>query len=410
MAETAFLQLPRAGRAARWLLVDTLGNRIGRVQLGSLADAAAQIGSRRLVVLMPGEYVTLHRTDIPSRNAQKVLQAAPFTLEDRLAEEVDALHFAAGGRQSDGYLIAVTARARMREWQQMLAAVQLTPTRMVADMTAVPPVDGELRAVLDDGFALIRLPDGSGFTAEETLAPAIVRKHLQQKDTAATVQRISVRGADEPSRDAFVAALDGLPVEVSVEAAGDAALSLLAAGLHGQQGLDLQQGEFRIRGSAEERWRTWRIPAILLAACLLLGLAQEIIYYIHLKHEASALDSQVAELFSQAMPGSRSQPGTEQVRMQQRLTQLQGGSSGTALLPMLDALGTALSANPTVQVSLLDYRNSSLQAQLQAGSVVALDAIKTGLSQQGSYSVKLDSVSVTGSQATGRLILQGATP
>jgi general secretion pathway protein L len=409
MAETAFLQLPRAGGSARWLLVDAIGNRIGGVQRGTLSEAAAQLHGRRLVALAPGEHVTLYRADIPSRNAQKVLQAAPYTLEDRLAEEVDGLHFAASERLPAGYLIAVAARTRMRDWQRMLNEAQLVPAQIIPDMTAIPPQEGELRVVLDDGFALVRYPDGSGFTAEADLAPALLHRHLLVKDAASALQRISLRGADEQARAALATALDGVAVEVAQEPTDDAALAILAAGLHGQRGLDLQQGEFKVHGSAEERWRTWRIPAVLLAACLLLGLTQEIIYYVHLKREAVSLDAQVAEVFSQAMPGSRSQPGSEQVRMQQRLTQLQGGASGTSLLPMLDALGGALAANPSVQVSLLDYRNGSLQAQLQAGNAVALDGIKTALGQQAGYSVKLDSVSVTGNQATGRLILQGAS-
>src|SRR5690348_12820463 len=98
MAESLFLQLPRADGTARWLLVDALGNRIGFVQKGSLADAAAQAQGRRLTVLAPGEHVTLLFADIPSSSPQKVLQAAPFMLEDRLAEDVDTLHFAAGLR------------------------------------------------------------------------------------------------------------------------------------------------------------------------------------------------------------------------------------------------------------------------------------------------------------------------
>ena len=410
MAETAFLQLPRNGEPARWLLVDAIGNRIGGVQHGSLTEAAAQLHGRRLVALAPGEYVTLYRADIPSRNAQKVLQAAPYTLEDRLAEEVDGLHFAASERLPTGYLIAVAARARMRGWQQMLSEAQLTPTQIIPDMTAIPPQAGELRVVLDDGSALVRHPDGSGFTAEATLAPALLQKHLQLKDAAATLQRISIRGADEQTRAALAKALEGVSVEVVQEPAGDGALAIFAAGLRGQHGLDLQQGEFKVQGSAQERWRTWRIPVMLLAACLLLGLVQEIVYYVHLKREAASLDVEVAEVFNQAMPGSRSQPGSEQVRMQQRLSQLQGGASGTSLLPMLDALGGALATSPSVQVSLLDYHNGNLQAQLQAGNVAALDGIKTALSQQAGYSAKLDSVSVSGNQATGRLSLQGASP
>src|SRR6267142_6525627 len=108
MAETLYLQLPRSDVPARWLAMDTLGNRIGRVQQG--LPTPEQARGRRLVAIVPGEHVVLSRTDIPSRSVQKVLQAAPFTLEDKLVDDVGALHFAAGPREANGYLIAVTAR------------------------------------------------------------------------------------------------------------------------------------------------------------------------------------------------------------------------------------------------------------------------------------------------------------
>lgn len=409
MAETAYLQLPRADSPAHWLLVDALGNRIGRVQRGTLQEAAEQLRGRRLVALVPGEHVALYRADIPSRNTQKVLQAAPFALEDRLAEEVDALHFAAGERQAGGYLIAVVARRCMQDWQAQLASVQLTPAQLVPDMAALPSREGELQVLLDDGYALARTPDGGGFTAEADLAPGLVRKQLRMGGAAA-VRHIAVHAATAEACEAFKTGLNGTSAAIGTQVSSDAPLSVLAAGLHGRHGLDLQQGEFKLSGSAEEQWRLWRAPAVLLAGCLVLGLAQQIVNYVHLKREATGLDTQVEETFTQAMPGSRNQPGSELVRMQQRLSQLQGGMSGAALLPMLDALGGALNNNPGVQVTTLDYHNGSLQAQLQAGNATSLDALKSALSQQATYTVKLDSVTVAGSQAQGRLILQGANP
>ena len=113
MAESIYLQLPRAPGPAHWLLVDALGNRIGQVQQGSLADAATQAHGRRLTAFVPGEQVSLFLADIPSRSLQKVQQAVPFLLEDKLAEDADVLHFAAGLRDTGGHLVARSEERRV---------------------------------------------------------------------------------------------------------------------------------------------------------------------------------------------------------------------------------------------------------------------------------------------------------
>jgi len=151
----------------------------------------------------------------------------------------------------------------------------------------------------------------------------------------------------------------------------------------------------------------WRTAAMLLAACLLLLLIQQGVGYVRLKREAAALDAQVTQMLSQAMPGSHISPGTEKARMQQLLAQLQGGGSAGALLPLLDALGSAVAANPSIQVIALNYQGGSLQAQLQANDIGALDALKSSLGGQAGVTANLDSVNASGSQVTGRITLTG---
>ncbi|HEX4301019.1 MAG TPA: type II secretion system protein GspL [Gammaproteobacteria bacterium] len=403
MAESLFLQLPRADVPARWLLLDTLGNRIGHVQQGSLAEAAPQSKGRRVTALLPAERVTLLHVEVPSRNPQKVLQAVPYMLEDKLAEDVETLHFALGARSDAGQLVAAVGRAYMREQLDALAAAGLESAHLVPDVCAIAPEPETVVAVLEADTVLARFPDGSGFGTDRTLAVHLLRRRLTGD---AGITRIVMHGSPE-EMDALDAALADLPLERLRQPREAGMLPLLANSLTHQRGLDLLQGEFKNQTPMQEHWRQWRLAAMLLAACLLLSLAQQVSSYLRLRHQAAALDAQVVQLFTQAMPGSRLQTGTEVQQMKQRLAELQGGNSAGSMLGLLDALGTGLGSNPSIQVTAVSYQGGSLQAQLQAADIGALDALKGVLNKQSGVTANLDSVNAAGNQVTGRIVLSG---
>lgn len=405
MAESIFLQMPRVPGPFHWLLVDALGNRIGRVQQGALADAAAQAKGRNLTALVPGEQVLVFPAEIPSRNLQKVQQAAPFILEDKLAADVETLHFSAELRDAGKPLVAVTDQDRMRRWLGEMAEAGLEPMQLMADVTALPPpVDGVVVA-LDAGYAVVRFADGSGFTTERELALDVLRRRLAEREGDAPPLQIALHAGEADDPAGFAASLIG--AEVAQHPLQDGLLPLLAASLRRQRGLNLLQGAFQIRTGFQEHWRIWRVAIVLLVVCLVLGLVQQGMSYVSLKREAGALDTQVAQLFNQAMPGSRQVAGAEKSRMQSLLAQLQGGGNAGSLLSLLSDLGGAMAANPSIQVIAVDYRNGTLEAQLQASDIGSLDALKATLSKQSGLSVTLDSVSAAGSQVTGRIALSG---
>ena len=407
MAESIYLQLPRAPGPVHWLLVDAVGNRIGHVQQGTLADAAAQARGRKLTAFVPGEQVMLFLADIPSRNLQKVQQAAPFMLEDKLAQDVESLHFAAGLRDAGNHLVAVTGQEHMRRWLDEIGQAGMEPAQLVADATALTGQPGAVTIALDGLYALVRFPDGSGFTAERGLALSLLAKRLTVREGEPPL-RVTLYATEEDG-PGFAAALSATGAEFDQQPLKDGVLPLLAAGLRQQRGLNLLQAAFQPRSGFQEHWRVWRTAAVLGAVCLLLLLVQQGMGYLRMKREASSLDDQVTQMLSQAMPGSHISPGTEKARMQQLLAQLQGGSSAGSLLTLLDALGSGVGTNPSIQVIALNYQGGALQAQLQAGDIASLDSLKSNLTQTG-VTANLDSVNASGSQVTGRITLSGGGP
>ena len=404
MAETMYLLLPRDHGEARWLLVDTLGNRIGFTQHGSLVDAASQAKGRRLTALAPGEHVSLVRVEIPSKNAQKALQAAPFLLEDRLAEDVESLHFAASAQADGAYLVSATARARMRHWLDLMSEAGMQPAQLVPDLCALAPESDTTRVVLDEDRALVRFPDGTGFAAETELVAQILKRRLM--NAVNPLKQVVLHAAESTAAN-FAGKLSGIDAEIHTRPLADGVLPLLSMGARAQRAFSLLQGDFQLRSNLQEHWRAWRVATILLGLCLLLALVQQVFAFVHLKREAATLDAEVTQVFNQAMPGSVMHPGNEDGDMKSLLTRLQGGSSAGSLLPLLGALGNTITATPSVQIIGINYQGGSLQVQLQASDVGSLDALKAALARQNGLSVNLDSVSASGNQVTGRIVLAG---
>lgn len=66
------------------------------LQQGTATELAAQVGGDRLLLVAPGETITLTVAQVPSRQRSARLKAIHFALEDNLAADVEELHFAVG--------------------------------------------------------------------------------------------------------------------------------------------------------------------------------------------------------------------------------------------------------------------------------------------------------------------------
>jgi general secretion pathway protein L len=56
----------------------------------------------RVLALVPGERVLLYHVAIPARSRSAQLQALPYALEERLSEDLEAMHIVPGSRLPDG--------------------------------------------------------------------------------------------------------------------------------------------------------------------------------------------------------------------------------------------------------------------------------------------------------------------
>src|SRR3974390_3831132 len=102
MPDWLLLRLPRSdAELAPWSVVEGRGAPVSPPRGGPLALAAARTAGRRVCVLVGGADVLLAEPEVPVKAGAKLQQLVPYALEEHLAEDIEALHFALGKRSPE---------------------------------------------------------------------------------------------------------------------------------------------------------------------------------------------------------------------------------------------------------------------------------------------------------------------
>ncbi|MBU2870319.1 type II secretion system protein GspL [Colwellia sp. E2M01] len=177
MTETLFIRLgSQANDTIHWLIIDetsgdeqeiiACGDLQGAAQLTELTSKAEQ---RQVKVLVPGCDVLLKSLKIPAKSNRAVRLAAPYMLEDSVAEDVDRLFFAYADLprdiQDNNCFAAIVSHRQIERWLSWLEDADIETSFMLPDVLAIP--------YTENGWSAITL----GSAEQEQV---IVRQHLWQ--------------------------------------------------------------------------------------------------------------------------------------------------------------------------------------------------------------------------------------
>jgi general secretion pathway protein L len=392
MPQSLLLRLPAPGQEdTEWLILDEAGVPTPTRQRGNLSLAAAVWRTGRVVVLAPATQIVLADPALPPGGGAKIARAVPFALEEQLTEDVDQLSFAIGRRLSNGRTaVAVVSRSVLQGWIADLSAAGLDPQAIYADISAMPENPGQTVLWLEHHRLAVRRPGAIPFAVElapvkEALAIAgLIADPLQAteepKPKESAILYLTrddwarVQGEFEDLLEQF----DSLKVQLLT----DGPLPWLARGTNAADAVNLLQGEFSRTTDYGERWQRWRLAAVLAGALLLVHIGAQALQIRQARHESAALDSEISQIFSAAMPGDT--PSDPRRQMQIRLERIHKSGAGPQyFLRALQTLSGALAVAPKTTISALSYRESSLDMTVNAPSLAALSQLTQFVGKQG---------------------------
>ena len=330
--------------------------------------------TRSAVVVFDARDVALMRVKLPQLSGARLARAIPNVLEDQLLQEPHACTFVLGPPLgTDEHMVAVIDRS----WFEfVIGALERRGIRLIAawpGQLALPFLPGTWSlACLNDDLALRLSPsEGMGWFAGSEPADR----------TSAIAAALEAAGALMPKPTLLSACMDDDAWRASIdEAAHRAGLAVQMAPLAVDPDcpIDLlsgRQGNAGQRWLASVDWRTWRLPAGIAAAAVLVAVVGMNLHWAQLARERTELRARMEATFRQAFP--KAQVVVDPLLQMQRQTadlRLRAGQNGPEdFLPLLTRFTQALGPRAADSLASLEYREGRLKARWRPGGLDAVN-------------------------------------
>jgi len=411
-----------AGDPVHWMAVDASGARRSAPATGMLHDAGADVGERKVIVLVPGTEVLTTTVDIPVRGS-KLQAALPYALEEFLAEDVEKLHFAAGVRRSSGRVpVAVVSKEKLAGWLSHLGAAGIRPTSVIAENHGLARIPGtislliaENRILINDGgdnelvmqdvspgdalAAIGALDDGAGASADTAGDVAPLPRHLLV---------YCEPGIDERYELDWMAMRNELE-SVDVNLLPDGVMPRLAVTVATGTGVNLLQGEFGRKTEYSGLFQPWKYAAMLLLGLFVVAIAGKAASWYSLSRQEAAYKQQFNEEYQQAAPGAPAVEDPASV-----VASLRARTGRTAapqvFLQSLEHLSRALAENGDARIEAISYRAGVVDIRVSAPNVATLDSIQQTIGESGRFTASIQSTDQDGDRINSRMQIAARGP
>ena len=348
-------------RPVRWAVAQD-GDLIAAGVAPSLAATEPLPPHDELVAVLPGEVCATRTLRLPVPERQ-VEAAARLAFEDLLAEPAETFDYAWSSAGPEGTRLVTAAPSGFAaDWLSDLAEAGLDPDVLAVDHAALAAQGYEGVVLRERGRVIARLP-GGGLTAPEDFA----RTLLPGLAEGASVLSVRIGPGGEK-----------LDTESLVLADERALGAFVLQGLAQHRPPNLRRGPLARRRRVGEQLRGWRLAGGLMAACLALWVATDLLQAARYGGAARTLRENAESEFAAAFPDARI------IDLRRQAARRAGGSAGGDFLPLSASLTEALrSTGEAVELSGLTYDAGRLTADLRYRDYAQLEALTAALRARG---------------------------
>lgn len=349
---------------------------------------------REVVVILPSSDVTLKLLNVPAKSKKAVQLAAPFVIEDDIAQDVDSLFFAyAKFTTAEGNCpLAFVEKNKMARWLTQLATASIQADLIIPEVLAMPAADERWQTVVIDKQIVIRKGLWQGCTIDESLWPHMLNIWLNTENT------IAIDAFSPLPHQADNIDVRYLPEELP--------LALMAQHLDSKS-FSMLQGEFAAKKERSSLIKTWGWVAGIAALALLVNVTGKAITLTQLNSEIASVESRVIERYKSAFPQTqRVRIATVKSQLRRQLSMIQGADESGDFLALLMQLQPAFAQVPTLKPENLRYDGKRKELRMQATAKGYQDFEKFNAALARNFTVSQGALNNQGASVTGSISIK----
>ena len=379
MADTLLIHFnPAFPDNATWALVNAAGELSSMLAHGSLKDAAVIAEKHKTVVLLDSTDIHIDSVKLPIKNQQKILRAIPYALEEKIADDIDEVHFVAAKTSADGRTpVAAIRHETLKQMINTLAASAIKPVALIPDSLCLTANSTQWTILLQEDRSKLQFDNFDAAEFDRDALPLLIKSELNRTDRKQPEKIIifKVDGDESPTDDINAAIPEN--IEVINVSYNTHPLVVFCGQYKNALALNLLQDKYKPEQKVNVNWQRWRLAASLSAIWLCMHLGMASVQYNKFEEDNKKLQVEIDNIYKKAFPQSK-RVVNARVQMEQELDKLKGLStadSNTGLIALLSDSSTALSTEKSVAIQSINYRNNTIDIEITANNLQNIEQL-----------------------------------
>lgn len=393
---------------ASWALCNDAGELTSKINAGALADLHAVALDHTAIVLLDSRCLHINELQLPTQNAQKMLQAVPYAIEEFIADDVENLHFVASkSRTSSAASVVGINKQTFQAVIDNFLAAGIHLEKIIPDALCLPANEQQWVVLNYLSHSYLQTSKLNGMLVSHDLLPYILEKKLND-DTISNPEKILFFSESENTAAFDPASLTKPDIEFVNITYNTHPLVVFCGNYRQALPLNLLQHNFKPKNKSSGYWQQWRFAAALAGTWLLLYLGITAFQYNQLKAENFVTKNQIEEIYKTSFPKSR-KINNPRKQMEQKLNELKssGGNVSNGLLFMLGAAFDNLNQETKdITFQSITFRNNRIDIGLESKNLQAIESLNKKLNTSDTIKSEISSSSSEKDKVKGNLRIE----
>ncbi|MDH5610910.1 MAG: type II secretion system protein GspL [Gammaproteobacteria bacterium] len=413
MADTLLIHFnPECADSASWSLVNNAGELTTMLAHGSLGDAAAIADKHKTIVLLDSTAIYLDSVKLPIKNPQKLLRAIPFALEEKIADDVDELHFVAGKTSSDGQTpVAAIKHDILKRILNTIESSGIKPVALIPDMLCLTANSSQWAVLLQDDRAKLQFDNFNAAEFDRETLPLLIKTELQRADRKQPEKIILFTLDGDNSTTEDISAIIPEQIELIKVSYNTHPLVIFCGQYKRALALNLLQHTYKPKQKVNVNWQRWRLAASMAAIWFCLNIGITSVQYQRFETSNKKLQVEIDNIYKKSFPES-TRVVNARVQMEQKLDELKGLSqagSNTSMMTLLADSSPALSSEKSVVIQAINYRNNTIDIEVTGANLQNIEQLNKKLNNS-SLSAEIVSSSSEKDRVKGNIRIKHTNP